>query len=174
MADSSINIQDHIGLAYTIARRYAPKGIPVRDSDQFSDALLGLVNASTSFNCEKHCKFSTFAYTCIVNQIRHCWRDRNKRINADYIEELEETELEKVFYENKEDPQISLEECLEDHVDDTDMDRENKSILRSHYLDGKTWQEIGDENSKTKVWAFQRGRAAIDLIRRRFFDLEED
>ena len=55
--------KDNMGLAYAVVQRIGlDNGISIQDSEEFSDACIGLINAEMNYNPER-AKFSTFAYT---------------------------------------------------------------------------------------------------------------
>lgn len=66
-------VEEHIGLASHLARRYASRGVPLDDLRQI--ALLGLVKAVERFDPERGVAFSTFAGRTIEGEIKRHFRD---------------------------------------------------------------------------------------------------
>ena len=65
----SSKAEDNIGLAYTIVQRTGvPNGVCIQDTEEFSDACLGLINAEKSYDHRK-AKFSTFAYIICYREV---------------------------------------------------------------------------------------------------------
>ena len=61
--------KDNMGLAYAVVQRIGlDNGISIQDSEEFSDACVGLVNAEINYNPER-AKFSTFAYTLCYREV---------------------------------------------------------------------------------------------------------
>jgi RNA polymerase sigma-B factor len=68
-------IQDHLGLALALARRFAGRGEAVEDLEQI--ATLGLLKAVERFEPERGLAFSTFATPTIAGEIKRHFRDRS-------------------------------------------------------------------------------------------------
>lgn len=66
-------VEEHIGLASHLARRYASRGVPLDDLRQI--ALLGLVKAVERFDPGRGVAFSTFAGRTIEGEIKRHFRD---------------------------------------------------------------------------------------------------
>jgi RNA polymerase sigma-B factor len=66
-------VEQHIGLASHLARRYASRGVPLDDLRQI--ALLGLVKAVERFDPDRGVAFSTFAGRTIEGEIKRHFRD---------------------------------------------------------------------------------------------------
>lgn len=66
-------VEEHIGLASHLARRYASRGVPLDDLRQI--ALLGLVKAVERFDPQRGVAFSTFAGRTIEGEIKRHFRD---------------------------------------------------------------------------------------------------
>lgn len=81
--------EDHIGLACMIAQRYTSIR-PVEDSDQFGDAMVGLMMAVKKFDPSRGFKFSTFAYHVIKSFVLAGHKRRSKGV----------TRLERVFLDD--------------------------------------------------------------------------
>ncbi len=67
-------VEDHIGLAIHLARRFANRGIP--DDDLTQVASVGLVNAVERFDPERGIEFTTFATPTILGELKRHFRDR--------------------------------------------------------------------------------------------------
>lgn len=78
VADSTIDadqlVDQHIGLARALARRFRSRGEPTEDLEQV--ALLALVKVARRFDAERHVSFSTYATVCIVGELKRHFRDR--------------------------------------------------------------------------------------------------
>jgi RNA polymerase sigma-B factor len=68
-------IQNHLGLALALARRFAGRGEAVEDLEQI--ATLGLLKAVERFEPERGLAFSTFATPTIAGEIKRHFRDRS-------------------------------------------------------------------------------------------------
>jgi len=162
-------VEEHIGLARDIALRYTPRHQEVEDTEQYSDALLGLLKACRSYTSSLGFTFATWATKCINNEIWLGYRKRSRQSPA--------TCVEAGVLENCECPEAchwqALDILFDPHPDDTAADLRNKEALRRHYLEGDTWQEIGSGMGVTRNRAYQYGQEAIDLLRTRYPDLWE-
>lgn len=168
----SLKAEDHLGLVFNVASLYTPKYVPVLDSEEYSDGVLGLLSAIESFDPSTNVKFSTFAYGCIKNAIIQGWRNRHRKIRSFLCENLQE-EAQEIVDENEkyvspEDKMDLIHRLLETHPNDKDSDIRNKKVLYLHYHDGKSWAEIAEDFGVTRACAQQYGKKAISLIRSRF------
>ena len=67
-------IERHEQLARSLARRFARPGVPVEDLAQ--SARMALIGAVDRFDPTHRTKFSTYAVTCMVGEIKRYFRDR--------------------------------------------------------------------------------------------------
>jgi RNA polymerase sigma-B factor len=73
-------IEDNLGLAQRLARRFRDRGEPVEDLVQV--AMLGLVNAVDGYDPTRGCEFGGYATPTIVGEIRRYFRDKGWRIKV--------------------------------------------------------------------------------------------
>jgi len=73
-------IEDSMGLAQRLARRFRDRGEPVDDLTQV--ALMGLVNAVDGYDPQRGCEFVGYATPTIVGEIRRYFRDKGWRIKV--------------------------------------------------------------------------------------------
>lgn len=66
-------VEEHQGLAYHFAHRYADRGIETDDLRQV--AVLGLVKAVERFDPDRGVDFASFARPYVVGELRHHFRD---------------------------------------------------------------------------------------------------
>lgn len=78
--------EDNIELAYYIAHRWH-KYSRIELDEAISCAQLGLVKAAMKFDAEKGCRFATYAYKIMENEIRTELRKRNRRREEIYFED---------------------------------------------------------------------------------------
>jgi len=158
------SFEDHIGLVIKVLESFSIKGKKT-DSEEYADGLVGLWNAIENFNPSYGYKFSTFAHKCIKNEINRGIRYRRRLKRSLPFQPLEEIDLASIPIQNKESSDLCVKSLMLDNKEDTPKDRRDKLNLKQHYLEGKSWEQIGKENNKTRVWAMQRGQRAIELIR---------
>ena len=73
-------IEDNIGFAQRLARRFRDRGEPVDDLIQV--AMVGLVNAVNGYDPARGCEFGGYATPTIVGEIRRYFRDKGWRIKV--------------------------------------------------------------------------------------------
>ena len=73
-------IEEHLGLARQLARRFVNRGEPYDDLYQVTS--LALVKAVDRFDPERCVKFSTFAVSYIVGELKRHFRDRGWGVRA--------------------------------------------------------------------------------------------
>lgn len=165
-----INIEEHLGLVCFIVNKFVPKNISVEDSEEYADGCMGLLKAAKEYDPEKHkTEFSTFAHGCIFNAMKQGWRKRNRKKRTANVASIDEKELDLIDHNKNYKKVVDLiEEFLKPHPDDTDAHTRKKWVLKEHFLNDRTWQDISDELSLTRERVRQLGSEAIDLLRERF------
>src|SRR5262245_2364748 len=73
-------IEDNIGFAQRLARRFRDRGEPVDDLTHVG--MVGLVNAVDGYDPERGCEFAGYATPTIVGEIRRYFRDKGWRIKV--------------------------------------------------------------------------------------------
>lgn len=163
---------EHLRLANHVTQRFVDGSTPVVDTEEYSDAMLGLLSASREYNPEKHkTKFSTFAHDCIRKSIIQGWRNRNcaKRTPKNQFSISDsETDIDIVDSRKHKNYHKAIEAICQPHPNDTDKDIRNKKILYDHYINGKTWTEISEEMGVTKTCVQQYGMSAIETLKVRY------
>jgi len=159
-------IEDHIGLVRSIVSKFDRFGI--NDSDLFGIGCLALVEAHKSYIPEKGA-FSTWATKLIKQSIFDNFK-KNKKHNIKNIEES----LDPVDDSKCSIPLDALSVFLQEEKDESKADKENKKILVDHYLNDKSWAEIGRELSLTRERVRQKGMEAIKKIRQKYRLVIED
>lgn len=83
-------VEEHVGLAEYLARRFADRGEAFDDLRQV--ALVGLLKAVERFEPDRGLRFSTFATPTIVGELKRHFRDRGWQIRVP--RRLQEVQLE--------------------------------------------------------------------------------
>lgn len=73
-------VEEHLGLAEAMARRYDRRGVPFDDLVQV--ATIGLLKAVTRFDPDHGAAFSSFAVPTILGELRHHFRDHGWTVNV--------------------------------------------------------------------------------------------
>lgn len=169
MTTNSNLIQENIGLLKSIVLRFTKIG-RIEDSEIYSVACLGLVEASISFDSSK-AKFSTWA-TKIINQKIIQFLRKNKKQKSVELFSLDAQERENCLADNNQKSiPIHLLSLINPTESDTPPEKENKLILSMHYLDGKSWSEIGRKIGITREAVRQRANKFIKNIQKNNVDL---
>jgi RNA polymerase sigma-B factor len=79
-ADVRQLVEEHLGLARSIARRYEGRGEPTEDV--FQAACEGLVGAARRFDRTRGIEFSTYATACIAGQLKRHFRGSTWRLHV--------------------------------------------------------------------------------------------
>lgn len=155
-------LEDNLGLAYRVALRFVHDRKRVVDSEEYSDALFGLYQATKGFTQGRE-RFSTYATRCCNNAVID---GRRKRRDYEPLEDEHPAREDRL-------PVDLVEIFLEDHPEDTQRDRENKEILKKHFINHESWEDIGTEMGVTRSAVFQRAEMAIRMIRIRYKEVIE-
>jgi len=162
--------KDNMGLAYAVVQRIGlDNGISIQDSEEFSDACIGLINAEMNYNPER-AKFSTFAYTlCYREVIKGKQRRYKKRHfsfgclnDKDLTEKLIDKNLfvpYKLEKHEKKDLLFKLLECS--GLNERDLD-----IVKSYYCFDITQVALGEKYGLSKQRVSQIIVETISKIRK--------
>lgn len=157
-------VEDNLGLAFRVALHFVHDRRSVKDSEEYSDALFGLLAATRSFQRGRE-KFSTYATECCKNAVKDGLRKRRR-----IYEPLEDDIPAK---NSRLMPLDLVEIFLKNHPEDTEKDRINREILKRHFINGESWEDIGNEMKLTRSAVFQRASKAIALIKERYKNIIE-
>ncbi len=73
-------VEEHLGLAHQLARRFTNRGEPYEDLVQV--ASIGLVKSVDRFDTERGVEFSTFATRTIIGELKRHFRDKGWAVRA--------------------------------------------------------------------------------------------
>jgi RNA polymerase sigma factor (sigma-70 family) len=156
-------IEQNIGLLRSVVARFCRSG-KIEDSDFYSVACLALVEASTSFDSSK-AKFSTWATKIMTQKIIAEIR-KTKRKKTIEMSSLETNQTESCLADTRSKTiPTQLLSLVKPRKSDSKSEKQNKLILSMHYLDEKSWSEIGRELGMTREGVRQRAIRAIESIR---------
>lgn len=159
-------LEDHLGLVRSIVSKF--DRCHIMDSELFGIGCLALVEAHKSYMPERGA-FSTWATKLIKQSIF----DNFRKLKKQKMQRLEEN-FNIVDDSKKEIPEGLLSTLLSDEKNDTELEKQNKKILIDHFLNNKSWAEIGRELSLTRERVRQRGLEAIERIREKYRLVLED
>lgn len=160
-----VSVEDNIGLALKCASKFVDKD--VKDSEEYSIALIGLWHAAETFDPLINATFSTYAWKCMRSRILDSYKfnSRKKRdVPLVRISELEGFDVPEEEVENLMDDFPDLGEIL-NFDDSEEKNQRDKQMLKMRFLENKSWQEIGDCYDMTKAGARHCVFSLIDKIR---------
>ena len=82
---NNIKPEEHLGLVGKVVARYIKDRIPLEDSEEWSDGVVGLLRAAERFKPELGFKFSTYAVKLITNEVKSGLRTRYRKKKLKYI-----------------------------------------------------------------------------------------
>lgn len=151
-------LEDHLGLVKSIVCKFEHTNL--MDSDLFGVGCLALVEAHKSYDPNRG-SFSTWATKIIKQSIFDNFKKNKKIKNI-------EKENDIIDESKPEFPQKLFSILLKEDLNETKTDRQNKKILVDHFINNKTWAEIGREMSLTRERVRQKGLEAIEKIRKKY------
>ena len=154
-----INVEDHLGLAFDFVLRNCSIKGPVKDSEEYSDAVLGLMQAVETYKYKT--KFSTYATVCIRNAVLNGLRDRNRFPECGKQIEIKEDDTTQNF-ENREAMEWVL--AVEPEAPHDQLDRQ---MMLEHYLGRLSMKLVGQKYGVTRGRVNQRIARAISRLRKK-------
>ena len=154
-------IEDNLNLVYYIIRKYYPNNIG--DEDLIQCGMLGLCRAADKWD-ESKSQFSTFASSCIINEIKVEFRRRAKHqgvVSLDYEVNGEDGERTPVGNLIVGDEDI-------DYVDfnpDRDLLTEREKIVYKFLCEGLNCTEISKKLNVSPQAVAQMKRKIVNRIR---------
>lgn len=165
MVESSRNdlIVDNMGLVYHVINTYFPKYKNDEDIEQIG--MIGLCLAAEEYSADKAVAFSTYACTCIRNEILRELKKEDTKVKT--------IPLETLLNENSENEPITLSDTITEQSETIYIDWDyygasntDKRIIEG-LIDGKTNKEIGKDIGLSEA-SIKKHRAKLD--RQRFED----
>ncbi|MCK9458293.1 MAG: sigma-70 family RNA polymerase sigma factor [Proteobacteria bacterium] len=160
-------VEANLKLARSSALTFLKSNEDVENSEEYSDALMGLWRAVESWTpdlAQQHeCTWSSYAIRCMRNAILDGYKQRKIK----YHEELVDfTEMQIV------DPRSSnadlVDELFTMHSGDTFFTTRAKQILHEHYIERKTLKEIAKQLGVSSPYIHQLLQKAKLLMREKF------
>lgn len=72
--ERDVLVEEHVGFAHALARRYTRRGIALEDLEQV--AAMALVKAADRYDPERGVKFTSFAAPTIIGELKRHFRDK--------------------------------------------------------------------------------------------------
>lgn len=152
------DFEKNLGLVWHYVKKYCHPSVPILDSEEYAQGCLGLWQACQTYKPE-HGVFSTYAYHCIQNAIISEKRRQGRfelMTNVDDIDQIGQSE--------KVDAIREISRLLRSPVSKPSEYIDRKMLI-SHFLDGKTLQEVGDQHGVSKGRVWQRMVRALEKLR---------
>ena len=174
-------------VAYIVSKHFSDSK---EQEDLISIGTIGLIKAAETFDCSKDISFSTYAGTCIQNQIKMYFRKNKHKYAEVYMNEPIETDkngnevtMADIFSDDTcVDDEVDLRintEKLYKYINKTLSDRE-KIIISKRYglsLDGvlhkpMTQREVAKEMKISRSYVSRIEKKAIDKLKKEFGRIE--
>ncbi len=166
-------ITENINLAYKLANRYYKMfGGAIELEELYSLSFLGLTKAARSFDPKKNIAFSTFAYTCIKNEILFFYRLNKKHTKLSIDNEVIDNKIfEEIMSDdiNVENDVLGKLEVIELYKYIYTLPEIERDILL-YYLQGKKMTEIAKILGYTQSNISRLYHRALNRLRNKFGD----
>ena len=170
-------ITDNMNLAYDLAWKFYNK---LQHRLEFEEikalCLLGLTKAAKNFKSELNIKFSTFAYTCIRNEVYLFIRDNKKYINNISLSEKisgddESPELQDIIPDSFDLVyEVENNSKLQDlYIQIDSLSDRHKTVIK-YYLQGYTMSAIGEILGLSQPQISRDYQQALNILRRKLKD----
>ena len=130
-------------------------------------ACVALVEAHNSYDCAKGA-FSTWATKIIKQAIFDNFRKNKKHKCVGPLESDIEDDFKSPI------PLEILSTLLKEDKNESKTEKQNKKILIDHFIENKSWAEIGRKLKITRERTRQKGIEAIEKIRKKYRLLLDD
>lgn len=154
-----MKFEDYIPLVKHLAGKYArDKARPIADTEEYSDACLGLLNALRCFDKDSGVEFATYAYHVIQNEI---WQGhkRKKRFIGTQTDFIEPSYTEEISIES---PTL---ERIKDKPGDKAQVKRIKFVLRERFIKDKTLADIGSRLKLSRERIRQIEEKGLQMLR---------
>ena len=167
--EQEVLIRDNIKLAYWLANKWHKKigDYSIKDG-LISAAELGLIKAARKWKSDKGTKFTTFAITCMNNQIKIFLRrnakkpvsfsEIEKNISNDDNVKLENYSSQLQTIDDKVE-KISLMQCIEK------LSKKESKVLISYYFNGKSQSSIATDMHISQAYVSRIMNTGLKKIR---------
>lgn len=165
-----IDVRRHLGLAHSVSRRFVQPGDNVRDSEQYADACLQLVEAARDYRPEDG-EFSPFAWRKMTNALIESCRFRGRKKRSGKFAEANLDIVQDRPHEVPVPVSELIYTLLSDAADETKEDKTDKLLLVEVYLGGNKVVDVAKRLNVSREWIYQRLRRAVVRIRSRHPDI---
>lgn len=164
-----INAEEHLGLVRSVVSKFVDRNVPIEDTEEYADGVMGLLAAVEGFIPEKHFQFSTYAIKSIHQALIQGWRQKNRKKRKGVLCSIDDNNID-LMEENDTIPNVAeiLAKFFEPHPEDTESDIRNKYVLKEHFLNERTLRDIGEELQISKQRIKQLCEHGLNLLRQRF------
>ena len=188
-----INVEEHLGLAHTVAARFVNRNERVQDTIEFSLACEALVLVSQNYIPEQGA-FSSVAYTAMVNKLIDYQRTKNRKKRkidfeclddkqwSDRIDEIQwEEQLEDIHgfmgWLNK----TTFNDEEKDDIENADLNDFEKVVIRAFLTDDSVgWQTrlanslVNPNTGKhySRMWITMAKEKAMEKLRNYLADAD--
>ena len=160
---STIDLADYLDLAEIVACKFCKnKNEIIKDTEQYSTALLELVKAHKEYDPSVNDDFRRFAYRFMDNGLKDRFRYNQRKKRKAVLEHLEQQD---VAEPQKEDYKSIVETILSKSPQDTEQDLEDKIILRKIYLEGQKVTQLAEEYKVSRITIYNRINNCIRKIK---------
>lgn len=178
-------VEGNIPLAVEITKRKVThrlrKGESLYDTEEYSDALIGLMKACETFDPDRRTKdgqpitFGTYAWRCITREIAvgRRVRARQNRLTPILLGDMQNKDRQSVF-EIADDskppfPLHLLDRFFKEDCGEDQAQLRCKQILYDYYIDEMTYEELGAKyGGVTRERIRQLLNRGLKLVQKRF------
>lgn len=161
-------VEDHLGLAHAIASQFVRPRERVKDSEFYTIACMGLMEAANTYTPEKG-KFGAYAWgimrNAILDELKK-WKRSKRRV---VFEALSKKAMENIP-QRKKSWTPPAEQFLEILLAD-DTDKEIRDMVIAIYLEGMKIKEVAEQLGMTRMGVYKRIRQYFKKLRLRHGDL---
>lgn len=166
MNQPPIDASKHLGLVGRMLRRMRPHDRNVEESEEWADAVEGLVRAANTFEPSLGLEFSTYAFTCMHAAVADGIKSRGRKMRTACLRQLNDADADGLSDRFDLLDEINrAEESARIHAAVRSLPARERQIVKLRFFDGLTLEQAGRRFGLSPKRIDQIQKRALLLLR---------